>query len=134
MPASRRLKFLWLAGVLLCLFAAYMLIRLPDTVYPAYCYETADQGFLFIESPGKGAEYQMAQDEFGRYRQWRGNPTMVLYRTTKPDYSNPWAWYDIATHPRWKLPYMAPSPKDGDYWETIRNNQQAMWEYQQGSP
>jgi hypothetical protein len=113
------------------LFSLYALIRIPDSLFPAYSYETADQGFLEIESPGKGPpNFPSAQAAFARYRDWCGDPTIVLYRTTKPDYSNPWMWYGIAAHPRWQLPYMEPAPKNTvSYWETIENNKRAALEH-----
>jgi hypothetical protein len=135
MLALRRRKFVRLLAVALGLFAVYALISLPDALLPAYHYETADQGFLYIESPGKGDHnYQTAHAAFVRYRDWRGDHAMVLYRTTKPDYSNPWMWYDIATNPRWQLPYMEPAPKDTTaYWEAVDSNQRAAREHSQRS-
>jgi hypothetical protein len=67
---------------------------------------------------------------FNRYRAWRGEKTMVLYRTTKPDRSNPWLWYELLTHPRWNLPYLEPSPKNTEgYWKTIFANRQAAFDH-----
>ncbi|MDB5327494.1 MAG: hypothetical protein JWM57_3063 [Phycisphaerales bacterium] len=58
---------------------------------------------------------------------------MILYRTTKLNYSNPWMWHDVATHPRWQLPYMEPAPKNtAGYWEAIQANQQAAFDHSRG--
>jgi hypothetical protein len=110
MPSSRpRAVF----AVSLALFGLYSAVRLVEHLrWPVYSFETADGRHVEIEMPAKGRHFRDVEASFARYRAKCGDPTIVLYRTQKPDYSDPWDWYDIATHPRWRLPYIERPPRE----------------------
>jgi hypothetical protein len=66
-----------------------------------YVYRTADANVTFLECPFKGVSYEAM---LKRYHEHGGEK--ALYRTFDKDWWNYYRWYDYATHPRWKLPYL----------------------------
>jgi hypothetical protein len=76
---------------------------------PIYRYESSDRGMAELEIPWKGRDLDVVKAQFEDYRTAIGDPTVTLCRTSKRTWTAPNLWWDNITHPRWDLPYIAPS-------------------------
>jgi len=73
----------------------------------SYGYRSLDGDFEDFEMPAKGRTFEMVRHLFDAWRVRAGEPDAVMYRTDWIPWWAPWDWHDIATHPRWDLPYLA---------------------------
>jgi hypothetical protein len=120
---NSRVKYLIL--LLLMAIAVFVIYSIATYHTPVYSYESSDRGMAEIESPLKGHTLDVIEARFARYKQWRSDDSLRLYRTSKRTWSVPLLWWDGLTHRRWVVPYMEPSanPKY-NYYEEMEQKQQ----------
>ena len=112
---------------------------------PVYRYESSDHGMVVLEIPWKGIGLSDVYSQFARYRKWKGNPALTLFRTDRRNWWHLNLWPDNITNERWHIPYAAPSTnvpyeyqRNMIEWETEQeenNSQQGVAPYvAQGAP
>jgi hypothetical protein len=79
-----------------------------------YYYTTKAHGFNAFELNSKGLTFDMAYEEFNRYKETCKQPNITLYRTFMAKPYKFWLWGEYLFHPKYKLPYL-PMPVDYDY-------------------
>ena len=110
MPERSR-KRVWIVRGVIGLFLFFIWCAATIEIIPYYPMESSDRGFATGECPAKGSSLNRVEREFEKYKKWKGNESLSLCRTGVIPWWSPWEWYEIVTHRRWRLPYMAPSPK-----------------------
>lgn len=94
---------------IIVLLLTAVLSYLLTAVYTVYTYESSDRGMAEIEVPGKGRTLEQVEGYFEKYKKWKNDDSLILYRTCKRNWLNPWLWRENITHRRWKYLYMEPS-------------------------
>lgn len=112
-PVTRRTfgRILVKALALVALAALFALWYVLAFSLPVYHYESSDRGWDEIEVPWKGRHLETVEALFEGYRAERGDPDLVLCRTSRRSWWSPNLWWDNLTHRRWALPYIEPSPE-----------------------
>lgn len=99
----RSRRWLRLAFALVGIVALHgIAAQLVGPAMRGYLYRTADPEVAFLEYPFKGVPYESMLA-----RSHDTAPGAELFRTFEKDRWNYYRWHDYATHPRWRLPYLA---------------------------
>ena len=77
---------------------------------PFINFESSDRGFASVESE-KARPFSSTIYEFNRYKEWKKDESIILYRTSTKRWWSPCEWHGLLTNPRWQYPYMTPSAK-----------------------
>jgi hypothetical protein len=102
-----RKKWITLAFVIVVLGAVSLVLN----ALPGYNYESSDRGWADFEIEWKGRDLAAIEGMFEEYRVSENKPDAFLCITSKPNWLAWSQWWDNATHRRWELPYMEPSPE-----------------------
>lgn len=113
---SRRVRLLRALTVSIWLFVVLGVWILLTYDSGGATYESSDRGFADSEILFKGRTLNVVEASFEKYRQWKRDANLRLYRTSKRSWTSPNLWLDNLTHRRWSVPYMDPSPRPAYNW------------------
>ena len=107
--SERSRKRVWIIRLSVMLFLFFVWCAATFEIIRVYGYESSDRGFSEVECPAKGRSLQTVERQFEKYKEWKGDSSVVLCRTRQIPWWDPWEWYGVVTHRRWRLPYMTRS-------------------------
>jgi hypothetical protein len=124
-PKRKRSRMKYLILLLIMAIAVFVIYSIATYHIPVYSYESSDRGMADREEPLKGYTLDVIETHFVKYKQWKNDDGLRLYRTSKRSWSVPLLWWDVLTHRRWEIPYMEPSanPKYNYYEEMEKQPQ-----------
>jgi hypothetical protein len=115
---SSRIRYLIL--LLFMAIAVFIIYSIATFNIPTYSYESSDRGMAEREDSLKGHTLDVIESRFARYKQWKSDDSLRLYRTSKRYWSVPLLWWDALANRRWEIPYMEPSANPNyDYYKEM---------------
>jgi hypothetical protein len=122
---KRKSRVKYLILLLLMAIAVFVIYSIATYHIPVYSYESSDRGMAESEDPLKGNTLDVIEARFAKYKQWKPDDGLRLYRTSRRLWSVPLLWWDDLTNRRWEIPYMEPSanPKYNYYEEMEKQPQ-----------
>jgi hypothetical protein len=106
---KRKSRIKYLILLLFMAIAVFIIYSIATYHLPVYSYESSDRGMAEMEAPLKGRTLDVIEARFAKYKQWKSQDDLRLYRTSKRTWSVPLLWLDGLTHRRCVIPYMEPS-------------------------
>ena len=124
-PKRKRSRVKYLILLLFMAIAVFIIYSIATYHIPVYSYESSDRGMAERETPLEGRTLEVIEEHFVKYKQWKADDSLRLYRTSKRSWSIPLLWWDDLTNRRWEIPYMEPSANPQyNYYEEMEKQPQ----------